>query len=133
MGQSDDRFSTRGTQSHKLQRDTNSVGTMGVTRTRKESVSDPQKDQLTRKRHGNIETRREGIDMIDLLVFACGEGEEVVLGEHIGQTAVVCYQSRGDATETSDLDNVFFLVHEACIINVSGLPHKSTATRNTHQ
>jgi hypothetical protein len=51
-------------------------------------------------------------------VFASGEGEEVVLREHLGQTAVVRDQSRGDTTETSDLDNVDFLVKEACIINV---------------
>jgi hypothetical protein len=51
-------------------------------------------------------------------VFAQGEGEEVVLGEHFGQTAVVCDHSRGEATETSDLDNVDFLVKEACIVNV---------------
>jgi hypothetical protein len=51
-------------------------------------------------------------------VFACGEGEEVVLCKHLGQTAVVCNQSRGDATETSDLDNIGFLVEEACIVNV---------------
>lgn len=51
-------------------------------------------------------------------MFASGEGEEVVLGEHLGQTAVVCDQSRGDATETSDFDNVDFLVKEACIVDV---------------
>jgi hypothetical protein len=55
-------------------------------------------------------------------VFACGEGEEVVLSEHLGQTAVVCDHSRGDATETSDLDNIDFLVKEACTSTLSGLP-----------
>ena len=51
-------------------------------------------------------------------MFACGEGEEVILSEHLGQTAVVCDYSRYDATETSDLDNVDFLVKEACIVDV---------------
>ena len=61
----------------------------------------------------------KGIEMINLvMVFACGEGEDVVLGEHLGQTAVVCDHSRCDAAETSDLDNVDFLVKEACIVNV---------------
>jgi hypothetical protein len=58
------------------------------------------------------------INLVTGCVFACGEGEDVVLGEHLGQTAVVCDQSRGDATETSDLDNVDFLVKEACGVNV---------------
>lgn len=49
-------------------------------------------------------------------MFTSGEGEEVVRAEHIGQTAVVCDQSRGDAKVTSDLDNVAFLVEETCII-----------------
>jgi hypothetical protein len=57
-----------------------------------------------------------------LRVFASGEGEEVVLGEHLGQTAVICDQSRGDATETSDLDDLDFLVKEACIVNVEWMP-----------
>ena len=48
-------------------------------------------------------------------MFAGGEGEEVVLREHLGQTAVVCDQGCGDTTEASDLDNVDFLVKEACI------------------
>jgi hypothetical protein len=56
--------------------------------------------------------------MINLVVFACREGEDVVLGEHLGQTAVVCDHSCCDATETPDLDNVDFLVQEACIVNV---------------
>ena len=67
-------------------------------------------------------------------MFASGEGEEVVVGEHLGQTAVVCDHSRGDATETSDLDNVDFLVKEACIVNVEWITlTKSKTTRNTHQ
>lgn len=49
-------------------------------------------------------------------MLASGEGEEVVRAEHIGQTAVVCDQSRGDAEVTSNLDDVVFLVKEACII-----------------
>jgi hypothetical protein len=49
-------------------------------------------------------------------VFASWEGEEVVRAKHIGQTAVVCDQSRGDAKVTSELDNVVFLVKETCII-----------------
>ena len=51
-------------------------------------------------------------------MFARGEGENVVFGEHFGQTAVVCDHSRGEATVTSDLDNIDFLVKEACIVNV---------------
>ena len=49
-------------------------------------------------------------------MFASGEGKEVVRAEHIGQTAVVCDQSCGDAKVTSNLDDVVFLVKEACII-----------------
>lgn len=49
-------------------------------------------------------------------MFASWEGEEVVRAKHIGQTAVVCDQSRGDAKVTSELDNVVFLVKETCII-----------------
>jgi hypothetical protein len=51
-------------------------------------------------------------------VFAGGEGEEVVLREHLGQTAVVCDRSRNDTTVSSDLDDVDFLVEEAYIIDV---------------
>jgi len=58
-----------------------------------------------------------------ILVTACvmlagGEGEDVVRGEHLGQTAVVCDQSRNDAKVTSGLDNVDFLVKETCIVIV---------------
>lgn len=51
-------------------------------------------------------------------MFACGEGEDVILCEHLSQTAVVCDHSRGDATEASNFDNVDFLVKEACIVNI---------------
>jgi hypothetical protein len=94
---------------------------MGATKTGKQNVSDSNKDQPIGKEHGNMETGRTGMHTINLVtvcVFACGECEEVVLGQHLGQTAVVCDQSRGDATETSDLDNVDFLVKEACIVDV---------------
>jgi hypothetical protein len=53
-----------------------------------------------------------------LLVFASGEGEEVVRAKHTGQTAVVCDQSRHDAKVASNHDNVVFLVTEACIVIV---------------
>jgi hypothetical protein len=53
-----------------------------------------------------------------MVMLARGEGANVVRGEHIGQTAVVCDQSRNDAKVTSDLDNVGFLVKEACIVIV---------------
>ena len=58
--------------------------------------------------------------MISLVrrVFACRKSEEVVLGEQIGQTTVVCDDSRADARVASDLDYVDFLVKEACNINV---------------
>jgi hypothetical protein len=52
------------------------------------------------------------------LVLAGGDGADVVRGEHLGQTAVVCDQGRKDAKVTSDLDNVVFLVKEACIVIV---------------
>lgn len=56
-------------------------------------------------------------------MFAGGEGEEVVRGKHIGQTAVVCDHSRDDAKVTSELDNVVLLVEEACeLSSLSGLP-----------
>lgn len=48
-------------------------------------------------------------------MFANGEGEEVVLGKHVGQTAVVCDHSRDDAKVTSEFYNAVFLVKEACI------------------
>jgi hypothetical protein len=52
------------------------------------------------------------------LVLAGGDGADVVRGEHLGQAAVVCDQGRKDAKVTSDLDNVVFLVKEACIVIV---------------
>jgi hypothetical protein len=48
-----------------------------------------------------------------LVMLAGGEGANIVRGEHIGQTAVVCDQCRNDAKVTSDLDNIDFLVKEA--------------------
>ncbi len=63
-------------------------------------------------------------------MFACGEGKEVILGEHLGQTAVVCDESRGDATSTSDLDNVDFLVKEAYIVDVERITLKK---KHCHQ
>jgi len=69
---------------------------------------------------GDMETGGKGMEHDQILimgcVFACGEGKNVVRGEHLGQTAVVCDYSRGDATETSDLDDVDLLVKEACVI-----------------
>lgn len=77
---------------------------------------------------------RERHERIWLRVFACGEGEEVVLGKHLGQTAVVCDHRRGNTTETSDLDDVDLLVKEACIVNVEWIcPYKTKTTRITHQ
>ena len=49
------------------------------------------------------------------VMLARGESEHVVRGEHLGQTTVVCDQGRSDAKVTSDLNNVDFLVKEACI------------------
>ena len=49
-------------------------------------------------------------------MFAGREGEEIVRAEHIGQTAIVCDQSCGDAKVTSELDNAVFLVKEAYIV-----------------
>ena len=69
------------------------------------------------------------ISLVTRCVFACGEGEEVVLREHIGQTAVVCDHRRSDATAASDLDNIFLLVKEACIVNGEWI----TPTMNWHQ
>jgi hypothetical protein len=65
-------------------------------------------------------------------VFASGEGEEVVRAEHIGQTAVVCDQSRDDAKVTSELDNVDFLVKETCVIIIEWVTSTKN-TRNMHQ
>jgi hypothetical protein len=39
-----------------------------------------------KKTRGDMETGRKGLDKINLVtgcVFACGEGEDVVLGEHL--------------------------------------------------
>jgi len=52
------------------------------------------------------------------VMLAGGESEDVVRREHLGQTAVVCDQGRNDPKVTSDLDNVDFLVKEACIVFV---------------
>jgi hypothetical protein len=62
----------------------------------------------------------ERIVMTNLItvMLASGESEHVVRGEHLGQTAVVCDQGRSDAKVTSDLNNVDFLVKEACIVIV---------------
>lgn len=51
-------------------------------------------------------------------MLAGGDSEDVVRGEHLGQTAVVCDQGRSNAKVTSDLDDVDFLVKEACIVVV---------------
>ena len=50
------------------------------------------------------------------VVFASRKGEKIVRAEHIGQTAVVCDQSRDDAKVTSKLDNFNFLVKKACYV-----------------
>lgn len=46
-------------------------------------------------------------------MLASGDGENVVRGEQLGQTAVVCDQGRKNAKVTSDLGNVDFLVKGA--------------------
>jgi hypothetical protein len=63
-------------------------------------------------------------------VFACGEGEEVILCEQLGETAVVCDHGRGNAKSTSDLDNVDFLIKEACIVGVERISHPLQKCRN---
>ena len=67
-----------------------------------------------------------------MVMFASGEGANVVWTEHLGQTAVVCDQSRNNTKVTSNLDDVDFLVNEACIVIVESItPYKSI--KNTHQ
>jgi len=52
------------------------------------------------------------------ITLAGGEGEDVVRGEHLGQTKIVCHYRRNDANVTSDLGNVDLLGKEACIVIV---------------
>jgi hypothetical protein len=67
--------------------------------------------------HEKVERRMVIINLV-MVMLARGEGANVVRGKHIGQTAVVCDQSRNDAKVTSDLDDVGLLVKEACIVIV---------------
>jgi hypothetical protein len=68
------------------------------------------------------------------IMLAGGEGDNVVRGEHLGQTAVVCDQSRNNAKVTSDLNNVDFLVEEACIVIVEWItPSKAPGIRTNTQ
>ena len=76
-----------------------------------------------KERRTTLYTEKLGKSVIINLVTACimlagGEGADVVRGEHLRQTTIVCDQSRNDAKVTSDLDNVDFLVKEACIVIV---------------
>jgi hypothetical protein len=65
------------------------------------------------------------INLVAAWMLAGGDSANVVRGEHLGQTAVVCDQGRKDAKVTSDLDNVVFLVKEACIVIVElNYPYK---------
>jgi len=65
-----------------------------------------------------LEKRRVVAYSVTACVLAGGEREDVVGCEHLGQTTVVCDQSRKDAKVTSDLDNVDLLLKEACIVIV---------------
>jgi hypothetical protein len=49
-------------------------------------------------------------------MLASGESENVVGGEQVGKTAVVCDEGGGDTKVSSDLDDVDLLVKEACNI-----------------
>ena len=57
------------------------------------------------------------INLVAAWMFAGGDGENVVRREQLGQTTVVCDQRCSDSKVTSDLDNVDFLVKEACIVH----------------
>ena len=58
--------------------------------------------------------------MINLVavMFAGGEGTDVVRREHLGQTAVVGDQRRNNAEVTSGFGDVLFPVERACIVIV---------------
>lgn len=76
----------------------------------------PRKTLRNKTAHGKVREITVMINLVAAWVLARGEGEHVVGGKHLSQTAVVRDQSRSDAKVTSDLDNVDLLLKEACIV-----------------